>query len=107
MSVLIKGMDMPSACDICEFVDEETWGCTKGATGKADGFETIFSNRRIDCPLVEIPPHGRLIDADKLILDFNDWWYSQFLHEQNDISLTIQEAMKGIEEAPTIIEAEE
>ena len=44
----------------------------------------------------------RLIDADALILDFNDWWYSQFKEEQNDVSLTIQEAMNAIEEAPTI-----
>lgn len=43
----------------------------------------------------------RLIDADALILQFNDWWYSQFGVEQNDVSLTIQEAMKAIEEAPT------
>lgn len=44
----------------------------------------------------------RLIDADKLILHFNDWWYSSFSDEETEQSLTIKEAIKGIEEQPTV-----
>lgn len=44
----------------------------------------------------------RLIDADALMLPFNDWWYSSFGQEETERSLTIKEAMKAIEDAPTI-----
>lgn len=44
----------------------------------------------------------RLIDADALMLTFNDWWYSSFGQEENERSLTIKEAMKAIENAPTV-----
>lgn len=44
----------------------------------------------------------RLIDADALMLIFNDWWYSSFGQEETEQSLTIKEAMKAIEDAPTI-----
>lgn len=53
-SILIKGMEMPKNCLRCpifcglpyQYRDEK--------------------GRRPDCPLTELPPHGRLIDADKL-----------------------------------------
>ena len=48
----------------------------------------------------------RLIDADALMLTFNDWWYSSFGQEENEQSLTIKEAMKAIETAPTVDAAE-
>ena len=54
-----------------------------------------------ECPLVEIPPHGRLIDADALeeeacdVVDDNGWDAEfGYSHDQ-------------IKNAPTIIEAEE
>ena len=31
------------------------------------GMDFILERRQPDCPLVEVPPHGRLIDADALI----------------------------------------
>lgn len=48
----------------------------------------------------------RLIDADALMLIFNDWWYSSFGQEETEQSLTIKEAMKAIEDAPTIDRAQ-
>lgn len=44
----------------------------------------------------------RLIDADALMLKFNDWWYSSFGQEETEQSLTIKEAMKAIEDASTV-----
>lgn len=73
MSVLIKGMDMPSCCDGCSFSDwhnlHQTVCC------KMRDYEPCFADysreyeekRSNDCPLVEIPtPHGDLIDRDAL-----------------------------------------
>ena len=66
MSVLIKGMAMPKSCNECPFGKEKRLDvgiiCTllDGTT-----FDTT-SRPTSMCPLVEIPPHGRLIDADAL-----------------------------------------
>ena len=56
MSILVKGMKMPRFCAECalKYTCEES--------------NLLLGNKRraTDCPLVEIPQHGRLIDADKL-----------------------------------------
>ena len=71
MSILIKGMDMPNNCLYCPMshwnkLDEIT-GC-EIVIGKkyVDKSDTGFwqEDRPKWCPLVEIPKHGRLIDAD-------------------------------------------
>jgi len=71
VSIIIKGMEMPTTCCDCKliFFDEtRKWEQMTGAyvcqmTGKV-----IWNTRRgDDCPLIELPPHGRLIDADALI----------------------------------------
>ena len=64
MSILIKGMEMPTGCLSCDFcnpfVDEPYCRRLMRRTPKVS---------RLDgCPLIEIPPHGRLIDADALRL---------------------------------------
>lgn len=53
MSVLIKGMEMPKNCHECPLLY---------VTSLCDGFK--------DCPIVPIPPHGRLIDADALMVEY-------------------------------------
>ena len=70
MSVFVKGMEMPQCCEECRFfawkrgvgqhcaVDDRI---TFHAT--LDGFDVGYE-RNGDCPLVLVPPHGRLIDAD-------------------------------------------
>ena len=60
--ILIRGMEMPTSCAVCDwssYVGNGRAMCLKTSmTEKTD----IMSNRRPDwCPLVEIPPHGRLI----------------------------------------------
>ena len=56
MSILIKGMEMPDNCRDRHMPME--W-CNKWI-GVEDG------KRSSDCPLIPVPPHGRLIDADAL-----------------------------------------
>ncbi len=107
MSVLVKGMEMPKNCDECPY---SSWSnfyqiyiCN--ATRKHElvlfdrkqvkSTNTMRSGRADNCPLVPIPPHGRLIDADALKI---------MMPTIGDEYLYAREM---IEEAPTIIPAEE
>lgn len=104
MSVLIKGMEMPKSCEKCPFLDYEEGFCfARGVKGNSGWYEFTFcpsgikDGRADNCPLVEIPPHGRLIDADCC----NGYFYE---HMSDDMMIV---AMNAINEMPTIIEAEE
>lgn len=74
MSILIKGMEMPKNCMDCPFKGfDRVKGrgniCTINDSitlhAVLDGVDVKFV-RMGDCPLVPVPPHGRLIDADAL-----------------------------------------
>lgn len=60
MSVLICGMEMPNHCGECGVEWCERWKRLIVA-----GMPSAKA-RPEDCPLVPVPPHGRLIDADEL-----------------------------------------
>ena len=111
MSVLIRGMEMPKSCGECKaFVCYRQWSgdlgdCFCGITkndAKADA-------RNADCTLVEIPPHGRLIDADALhkqllLMEYirdNAWQDGR--REANGVDA----ARMTLLDAPTIIEGDE
>ena len=94
MSVLIKGMEMPKSCHECV---AGYGGCCFVAPAGADGI--CPDHGRADfCPLVPVPEHGRLIDADALLNDkgvgtqIAGW--GKMYHET------------AIEYAPTIIQAD-
>ena len=99
MSVLIKGMEMSPDYEKCPFFDYEEGFCfASGIKGKSGWYEYVLrlggikDGRHDDCPLVEIPPHGRLIDADALV------------KKQPIPELGAPRWL--IEQAPTIIESE-
>ena len=58
MSVLIKGMEMPTRCGECPLSLYSHSPCWK------NGGALDWEHRPNWCPLVPVPPHGRLIDAD-------------------------------------------
>ena len=122
MGVYIKGMEMPESCWrcclsqlyekprdmlVCEITHEEV------LRHKIDG----------NCPLVPVPPHGRLIDADALIEDLERQCKEVFRIDavsQDDYWITRNEAYNEalwkswvesfgeyLKTRPTIIEAEE
>jgi hypothetical protein len=102
MSIIIKGMKMPKSCDNCWALDDYGDYPRCRITEEQRGYDFPIRQKRMDkCPLVEIPPHGRCIDADKLeeepcdVVEDRDW-YCVFGHSRNQIRY-----------APTIIEAEE
>lgn len=88
MSVIIKGMQMPGNCFRCKInkVCNQRWFLNT-------------DNRPDDCPLMEVPPHGRLVDADCLIdMKYRiDHPYYEYVEVVN---------VEDIDNAPTVIEAE-
>lgn len=49
------------------------------------------------CPLIELPPHERLINADKLMMSLADWWYSSFGQTETEESKAIKTVLDKIE----------
>ena len=63
--IMIKGAKMPDGCVDCPCLnDENLMFCqiTNHSLRDVD----VFNERPKDCPIIELPPHGRLIDADAL-----------------------------------------
>ena len=58
MSLLVEGMAMPKSCAECRI------NCDMLMTGYLNGFAEGAVKRHECCPLVEVPPHGDLIDQD-------------------------------------------
>lgn len=70
MSILIKGMEMPTRCELCPIFNPEEDACSLiGETPwiwvDDETCETMHP-RPDNCPLVPIPPHGDLIDRAEL-----------------------------------------
>lgn len=67
--LLIRGMEMPKSCAEC-FADDNGWcnilGCSIG-----DSAALRMIGRRDDCPLAEVPDHGRLCDLDAFMEEIN------------------------------------
>ena len=86
MSILIQGFPLPNNCGACPL--RLAW-CR----------ERIYMATRPErCPLVPVPPHGRLIDADAL---------KNKHHWTDDFYETEYVEVEDIDAAPTIIPAEE
>ena len=101
MSLLIKGADMPKGCP-CELLGIGYDVCCSFAGGIPSRVKEYYECCQNDTrpswrPLVPVPPHGRLIDADAL--DMN------YLHIRDD-GMKIH-TQRAIDNAPTIISAEE
>lgn len=109
MSILIKGMEMLSTCEECNlesFCDK--WIDARKMCGEWElGVKATI--RHPDCPLVPVPPHGRLIDADEIKESIRK--QTAFLRliggEFAEIAEIIEKGfLQEIDNAPTIIEAE-
>jgi len=60
MSILINGMEMPTTCGECKIkniIECDRW----------KRIRSVVLDRHRDCPLVPVPPHGRVIDVDKVL----------------------------------------
>lgn len=75
MGVYIKSMAMPKNCNECPLHFYEGQGiCCCRALPAIDDGEILkpWKNKRKDCPLIPVPPHGRLGDLDALVHDLDD-----------------------------------
>ena len=113
MGIYIKDMETPTRCGRCDMriaiYDD----------GAFDHYECCITAAIIDnvgekmedCPLIPVPPHGRLIDADALTekLKKHREYHSDGSNSGAAISNGIGQCLDIINgrECPTIIEAEE
>lgn len=107
MSILIKGMDMPKTCDDCPLLDWDLSYIKCGVVNrKFNVYEEHFKeSRAYDCPLIEIPPHGRLIDEKEAIK--STWMVLKGLGYYGLGNTGLTKTVKAVfKTAPAIIEAE-
>lgn len=101
MSILIKGMQMPESCIFCPC---ESYGECNANHCKNVEEACVKKERDKDCPLIPVPPHGRLIDADKIgLTDFE----IILCQKGNPFKNALEMLLEKIENAPTVIPAEE
>ena len=102
MSILIKGMEMPISCGSCMF--------SRRSIHSIDWCVLSEKDLPCDCPLVPVPDHGRLIDADNLrcLYDPHDYGLDgEQADEYDRYHVSLPVIRQNIDEMPTIIEAEE
>ena len=88
MGVYIPKMEMPICCGECPVI------CDYDLSQEARGKE-----KSEHCPLIELKPHGRLIDADALM----EKAFRYQVHGKPTLKVVLASALR---DAPTIIEAE-
>ena len=102
MSVLIKGMEMPKNCEECDVkvVCKNYWKLIREQYTRPSW-----------CPLGPVPPHGRCIDADALLMRINHEVMEAYMdgvcygvHPNQEYLNLLGEI---IDDAPTIIPADE
>lgn len=103
MSILIKGMEMPPNCFLCKlsYMRGERLFCSV-----MKNEQVLPSKIDSNCPLIEIQPHGRLIDADAL--EVQDGWLRDskyFAQESSHTHITFVYS-NDIVNAPTVIPAD-
>ena len=118
MDVLIKNMGYPQSCGVCrlkyneylKMMDEDKYGTKTRSVSKVfhvchlvghDVTEFADSGKRCpDCPLIEVPPHGDLIDRDELLTDLADR-----MCVDDMLDGIYQPSIDRINEAKTVLEA--
>ena len=91
MSILIKGVEMPTGCGALTL---NVW-----SDGQVEIFDTDGEWKTSEA--VPVPPHGDLIDRDALVKAGED------IHETDGYESVWGFSYDMIRNAPTIIEAEE
>lgn len=113
MGIYINGMEMPETCKLCylsEF-DPGFYAYVCKPIGMWIDYDMAKTDRpRRICPLVPVPPHGRLGDLDELAKRIE---HDRYNHTHTDGLAARHHVaeyghfLKAISDAPTIIPAEE
>lgn len=109
MSVLIKGMEMPKSCP-CEIIGvgyDLFCSFAYGVPARVQEYNECCENgTKPDwCPLIEVPPHGRLIDADALWVEINKICDRRDAGIISDLTC-IQQLLSAVRHTPTVIPAD-
>lgn len=91
MGVYIPDMKLPSSCLMCD-IPVRVQPCPVDH----DNVSNYKTSRHPACPLIHVPPHGRLIDADRVSLEGGPYEYDEWC----------KWALDQYQDAPTIIPAE-
>jgi len=107
MGVYLPNMEMPKNCFDCMFHwhgDGTTYCLAQSKMHdlhhikwQCKGYEEQMKYREPTCPLISVPPHGRLIDADAIP------WIEGKDEQDKPVYLLLK---FQVEELPTIIESE-
>ncbi len=107
MGVYIKGMKMPTRCAVCDSCRYPFYDGLCIIVHRVVGIDVVRNGRPDFCPLVSVPPHGRLGDLDELYASLKKWLI-QNRHSMTEATrVWIRGVLEGIAAAPTIIPAEE
>lgn len=103
MSILIRGMDMPTTCTDCPLRIGKWCQPLKRNTGAWNR-----QDRAKDCPLVEVPKHGELIDRDEVADWIRSWIATdKYYHPYSKgKSIPTEEVQDILARIPTVIEGE-
>lgn len=109
--VYIKGMQMPERCIDCDFLHED-----RNYYGDVISQNCFITNkelalhkkeRRPDCPLIDVPDHGRLGDFDALAKALRDEALQHtIIGDLNRMTFGVGDALCRISCAPTVIPAD-
>ena len=100
--VYIKGMPMPERCLECPFmVSRDDDDCILQSIEANASFQS-WDDMRSRCPLIPVPPHGRLIDADAM----ENGLRLMAKYQEGDRQQGILGCCETIRLAPTIIPAD-
>ena len=103
--ILIKNMEMPETCNKC-FIDHRKCEAYQRqveriANSKTEQIFDVFGEMRLkSCPLVSLPEHGDLKDANAILRWLN-------AKADNRVPVTLGEIIDFIEKQPTVLEASE
>ena len=101
--ILIKGMEMPKKCSECLLTKLSPTGESLICNYMLS--KVSWDEKPFDCPLIELPPHGDLIDRDVARKSIRPWSPED---ERNGCTFdTVKKLMHTmLDRAPTIIPAE-
>ena len=97
MGIYINGMEMPSCCMFCPLSNSVSCGLTNPPVLMTS--KEMLTDRPDWCPLVPVPPHGRLGDLDALLKK------CEFVCTDDDVDVRAVR-YSVIDAAPIIIPAE-
>ena len=105
MGIYIPGMEMPSCCMFCPISNSSGCGMTNPPILMTS--KEMLADRPDWCPLVPVPPHGRLINADARV---NVQMYNDEFEDFQTVNMSIDDLLDSswieLEDDPTIIPAE-